>query len=467
MLPLLALSFCALFILWLFAMDRKLRPMTSGTLWIPLLWIMVIGSRPVSQWFSPAPTESSQSYIDGNPFDRNVFLFIIVAGVLVLIMRRINWGSIFASNRWVFLFFIYCGISIIWSDYPFVSFKRWTKDIGNIVMALIILTEADPVLALRSVLARFVYFAVPLSVVLIIFFPDIGTYTSKVNLWTTESAVCGVTTNKNVLGGIVFICGLFLIWDFIETRASGLKKARKAYYFGRTVLVSMAIWLIASAHSDTAIICLLLGTGILLFIWFSSRKRLAGRLGTYFLIGGIPILFLFGFNDVLKTFLGVAGRNMTLTGRTELWADLLKMPVNPLIGTGYDSFWLGDRMEHIWRIYSWHPIQAHNGFLETYLNIGLFGVCLLIFVIISAEKKLKKEILNGNSFGVFGFSYLVAALFYNMTEARLDGPELLWFILLMSAMSYRRRAKLAPVAALLAAERKRPSLTPRNLISRY
>ena len=154
----LALITCVVFVLWLLARDRKLRPMSSGALWLPLLWLVIIGTRPVSYWFGAGlRVETPDDYLDGSPFDRIVFLLLLAMGIVVLVRRGVDWRRIFLSNRWVFAFFLYCAVSIIWSDYPFVSFKRWIKDLGNVVMVLIILTEKDRVKATRAVLARFTY----------------------------------------------------------------------------------------------------------------------------------------------------------------------------------------------------------------------------------------------------------------------------------------------------------------------
>src|SRR5213592_48682 len=171
--PHLALWICVLFVLWLFVKDRKLRPMTSAGFWVPLLWVAIIGSRPVSFWLGGGVRiDTPDDYLDGSPLDRNVFLLLIVAGLVVLIRRRVDWGRIFASNRWLFAFFLYCCLTLIWSDYPFTSFKRWVKDFGNVVMVLVILTEAAPAQALNAVFARYTYFAVPLSVIFIKYFPE-------------------------------------------------------------------------------------------------------------------------------------------------------------------------------------------------------------------------------------------------------------------------------------------------------
>ena len=42
-----------------------------------------------------------------------------------------------------------------------------------------------------------------------------------------------------------------------------------------------------------------------------------------------------------------AGRDASFTGRTGIWETVLQEPINPLIGTGYSSFWLGERLDEI------------------------------------------------------------------------------------------------------------------------
>src|SRR2546428_3149771 len=42
------------------------------------------------------------------------------------------------------------------------------------------------------------------------------------------------------------------------------------------------------------------------------------------------------------------GRGPTLTGRTQIWHLVLSMTTNPLLGTGFESFWLGPRLQKIW-----------------------------------------------------------------------------------------------------------------------
>src|SRR5437773_1452295 len=99
----LALSICIIFTLWLFYRDRKLRPMTSGWLWITLIWIAIVGSRPVSLWFSAETLIATpEDLVDGSPLNRNIFIFLILAALVALWSRRTQLSRIFASNRWLF-----------------------------------------------------------------------------------------------------------------------------------------------------------------------------------------------------------------------------------------------------------------------------------------------------------------------------------------------------------------------------
>ena len=434
-----ALFVFALFIAWLFMRDRKLRPMSSTALWIPLLWIFITGSRPFSLWFgADMNIASPEDYIEGSPFDRYVFLFLIAAAFMVLLRRRVNPVRLTAGSLWLALFFIYCLISVAWSDYPFVSFKRWIKDVGNVAMILVVLTEADPLGAVRAVFARCTYLAVPLSVLFIKYYPDIGRY---YNRWTWEPSYCGVATEKNALGTIALVCGIFLVWDFVETRASGGLKGGKLDFAGRVVLVLMVAWLLMMSHSSTSTVCLLIGAGIVVAVRLRPFKRRLPRLGTYSLALCFFIFLLYISPDLLQMFTGAVGRNATFTGRTGIWADLLQEHTDPLVGTGYQSFWLGAGAERMWQKYYFHPNQAHNGYLETYLNEGLIGLGLLLAAIVSTGNRLKGEMMKDSGLAILCYSFFIVALISNMTEATFNRLGLIWIIFLLAAVTYPPRRK--------------------------
>jgi exopolysaccharide production protein ExoQ len=142
--PDLALWACIVAVAALLLADQRWRADVSGWLWLPLLWVLILGSRAVSLWFAPPDVFSTrgsyQAYVDGNPIDKFCYLAIIVAGLVALARRRIWKSDLLQASRWLLLYFAYFAVSVLWSDDPIVASKRWVKDFGNVVMVLIVLS---------------------------------------------------------------------------------------------------------------------------------------------------------------------------------------------------------------------------------------------------------------------------------------------------------------------------------------
>src|SRR4051794_28364945 len=166
-------------IIWLSTKDKQHRKsIGSAATWIPLVWLFVLGSRPLSAWpissslGISAPQLNAEGYLEGSPFDKLLFFGLIAAGLVVVAKRPYSWRAIIQNNRNLFIFIIYLGVSTLWSEFPFVAFKRWFKDLGNVVMVLVILSEENPLEALKTVLMRFAWMSIIYSVICIKYYPD-------------------------------------------------------------------------------------------------------------------------------------------------------------------------------------------------------------------------------------------------------------------------------------------------------
>ena len=81
----LAAALFAGFVVWLFIRDQKRSAAVSSAAWLPLIWVAIVGSRPLSLWFGGAlQMETPDDYLKGSPFDMAVFLSLIVGGLIVL-----------------------------------------------------------------------------------------------------------------------------------------------------------------------------------------------------------------------------------------------------------------------------------------------------------------------------------------------------------------------------------------------
>ena len=432
--PSLALLLSTVVTIYFFWMERYRVPRMSGALWIPLIWHFILATRAVSIWLNPADAAASpEAYLEGSPVDRAIFLALILAALAVLFGRSASLSRIVANNPWLVLFLVYCGISTFWSDYTFVAFKRWIKEIGNVAMVLVVMTEADPVEAVKALFRRVAYVAVPLSIVLIKYFGDLGRQFTH----SGEMMFVGATTHKNSLGILCAITIIVFAWHLLHERRPATRWERNDRRI-HILLVLMMTWLMYMADSATSVMCGIAGIAVVVGMELPVMQRNYRNIGVV-VVSLLVIGFLLEYSfDLWQVLLTSLGRDATLTGRTVLWEQVLAMGTSPFVGTGYDSFWLGKRVELFWDMYYWKPNQAHNGFLETYLNLGWIGVLLLSGIIVSAYRKIAARMVRTDHYQVLRMSLFVVALLSNLTEAYFKGLAEVWFVFLLIAIEYPR-----------------------------
>jgi len=115
------------------------------------------------------------------------------------------------------------------------------------------------------------------------------------------------------------------------------------------------------------------------------------------------------------------------------------MDTNPLLGTGYESFWLGPRLNLVAQKAGEMINEAHNGYLEVYLNLGGIGVLLLLVLLIAAYRNVcKRELASKGSVTSLTLGLWTVVLFYNLSEAAFK-HGLLWLALLLGAIALPER----------------------------
>src|SRR2546425_3989185 len=115
-----ATALFAIGILWLLALDRDPGSRTSSALWIPVVWLLIAGSRMVSQWLAATglanvggALESPEQYLDGSPLHRLILTGLVVLGLFVLLRRAPTLGALLRANGPILLFFSYGAASIL------------------------------------------------------------------------------------------------------------------------------------------------------------------------------------------------------------------------------------------------------------------------------------------------------------------------------------------------------------------
>jgi exopolysaccharide production protein ExoQ len=431
--PVVALWLTLGFVFFLFRREMREKTNVSSALWIPLIWLLITGSRTVSGWLNLSSRDIA-SPEDGSPLDAAVFFVLIVMGYSVLRKRGVSLATFARNNRWLMAFMLYCLLSVVWSDFPLIAFKRWIKILGHPIMVMIVLTDPDPVEAVKRLLKRLAYVLIPLSICFIKYFPEWG---RGYDSWTGLGYNSGVATNKNELGCLCLIFGIFFFWNTLQALKIENRRGRRKELILNIGFFALNWWTLSEASSATSLLTMLLG---ILVIWLVSLPIVDRRYVGWYIVGTVVFLGLlepiFGiYEHVVK---GV-GRNLTLTDRTDIWKAVLPLQDNPMFGMGFESFWLGKRLDVLWERFAFHPIQAHNGYIETYLNLGWIGIGLLVGQFIGTFQKIQRVLVKQFEFGRLRLGFLVAIIVYNYTEAAFATVSFVWTMFFLIAVDYPRK----------------------------
>jgi exopolysaccharide production protein ExoQ len=437
--PNLATIICSIGILGLFVLDRDRQARTSKALWIPVVWLAISGSRMVSQWLTATgltnPTvslDAAEKKLDGSPLDRFLLTMLVLMAVMVLVGRRKRVGALLRTNTAILLFLLYCGASTLWSDYTGVSFKRWINALGDLAMVLIVLTEQDRNAAVKRLLARVGFLLIPLSILVIKYFPVVGRGWSE---WGS-TVLAGVATSKNELGGICLLFGVGSVWRIVQGLRGSASRHSSRSLIAHGTLVAMALFLMLTANTMTALSCFLIATALIIATSVTTLRR-KSWLVHILVLGFVSMSCLALFFNAGAGLVETMGRDATLTGRTGIWKLVTGMTGNPMFGTGFESFWLGPRLKEIWSVYWWHPNEAHNGYIEVFLNLGWVGIALLGVVYVTSYRNTVRVLCRDPDTGTLRLAYFVVAVVYNFTESAVRIMHPVWILFLLVGIEVR------------------------------
>jgi exopolysaccharide production protein ExoQ len=446
----------------LFRLNRDESVKTSKALWLPALWLAIGASRMPTQWFQAflsgsaggPGVASADQLAEGSLVDRLFISFLVFLALGILVARLKPVNALITKNFPLILFFFYCAVSVIWSDYPLVAFKRWIKDLGDLSMVLIVLSDANPAAAIQRLFSRVGFVLVPASVLVIKYFPGIG---RGYHPWSWNVFYVGVAGGKNELGMLCLIFGVASVWRIVRIYRGDEGEHRFRRLLAHGVVFAMVCWLLSLANSATSLSCLMMASVLIIVTSFRALDRkpfLAHVLVASMLCVSFSALFLNLGSGLVETL----GRDSSLTGRTTVWKLVLGMAGNPIIGTGFESFWLGERLSRMWAIYWWHPNEAHDGYLEVYLTLGWIGVALLFVVLVTGYKNAITSYRHDLITGRFKLACLLMAVAYNFTESAIRVMNPMWFVFLFAVMN----ASESPVPESPPQHNNQPVALPRS-----
>jgi exopolysaccharide production protein ExoQ len=403
---------------------------TSWITIIPLLWLVLQNTKGVIFWKSDLdPSIVNQLQIEGSSFDRIILSFLLIVAFSVLYTRKDKLVPIFKNNFWLIGLLGYMLISICWTEFPFVAFKRWIRSFGTFVMIGLLVTERDPLQAGVKVLKQACYIILPVSLALVFLAPGIGTSFAPedgITYWT------GFATHKNILGQWATLGTLLFLWLLFDSTST--LKDRALHFF----MLAISWVLLIGSKSTNSLALTLEGMGIFaVFVLIKSAGRFGfitipfsvATLGSFILLAEQFLLR----KPIFSSMLNLAGKDSTLTGRTGLWEYALSIGAQKAwFGHGYATFWISKWGDRARSVLGWDMYSAHNGFLDVYLQLGIIGVGFLLFYVAFAVRGVASVYRHDFRYGMLWITFLIITLFSNWAESNFGSmAQEFWFLSLL------------------------------------
>jgi O-antigen ligase len=331
----------------------------------------------------------------------------VVAAVGLYPMRSVVRERIRASAP-LLVVLVLAVVSTLWSDDPPSTLRRAIELAGSGVLSLYCVLRVGTRAFLETLGVGIVMLSL-MSVAFVILLPEHGIVAGEYG----DDAWKGCFNHKNGLGQAM-ILGIITVGCAMKgTRGVGR-------WLHVAALVIFAVLLVNSRSGTSIAIGAALAIAAPIGLWIRrTRSRdLALALGLGMLLTVAGGLLSDSGRDAVFSALG---KDETLTGRTGLWRLTVDaIEERPVLGYGYKAFWLtdGGGGDQIRREETWEPTQAHNGFLEVALDIGILGLaCVGVFLVHGLVRATQYFWRGDDLWSAWPLLALCAFILTNLAEA--------------------------------------------------
>jgi O-antigen ligase len=262
---------------------------------------------------------------------------------------------------------------------------------------------------------------------------------SQGNLFDGER-IQGIMGNANLLAFTAVLGIMVFLVEYIVTHK------KRSLPLSSLILAVLLAALAKSAGMTLAIA--LIAFAALIAIFSEGRDRVTRHRIYGYGIWALVAVAVFGLIYRTELF-DLLGRSPDASGRFYIWGEVLNLIwEKPLEGWGWISYWVPgvEPFEGLIVINKVPMYQAHNAFLDIWLQLGIAGLVLLVWLMMQGFNRLWAVAVRHTNplylFPLFGFLVIAAQ---SLTESRLL-IEISWVLLvLLTTKSREPFAELEPL----------------------
>uniref|UniRef100_A0A7V2ZIL2 O-antigen ligase family protein n=1 Tax=Ignavibacterium album TaxID=591197 RepID=A0A7V2ZIL2_9BACT len=363
-----------------------------------------------------------------NPVNQVVYSLLFLSSLILLIVKKEVVFDFIRKEKFLTIFILYAVLSAIWADYPVISFRRSFQlfTIYQVVLTSLILIDFHKQLKQIKIIIT-LYTIV--SAVAIVVVPDA--------IDPAFGSPRGLTGQKNAFSQMFVL--IFLLYLILNQFS--MDNLNKLITLGGIIISAFFVLISLSTTGLMAVLYIIALMGIFKVDTIFKDLRIGRAFSLLLLTILISFALLFSLNsDFLEIVISqYFGKDLTFTGRTEKWEMMMyQISRHFWFGCGYDSFW--DVPGNLVAFYDIGN-TAHNGFIEIFNELGLFGFLMMISAFIAHFYRAVK------ANRIFNITALIAILLLNLTESALFRGRgalsfvLIWILLFNSLEYFRHKQK--------------------------
>lgn len=375
-----------------------------------------------------------------------VWTAIFTTAVLVMLIRSRPGKTIRLIPWYVYALYGALLLSSALSSYSLISLGAWAVSVVTASFSLWLAHDFDWRHILRvfanairfilgaSLLFEFVAAAIVRGPILPVFRnfngdvpPSRAFYWSQGNLFNGER-IQGIMGNANLLAYVAMV-GLILF--AVEFAIVATKRSISVWSM---IASGVCIALAKSAGIAFALTAVIVAAIVSIAVEGKDHFTRHRYYRVAWSVAGVVGFFVLSFRAEV---FAIVGKSPDMTGRTMIWRKVLALiPERPLQGFGWLSYWLPGIKPYEGLVVINHVpyYQAHNAYLDMWLQGGIFSLLALVALIVITFVKLwQLAVRHTSALYLWPILVFMGIIVQNLTESRML-LELGWVLLMLFAI---------------------------------
>lgn len=356
---------------------------------------------------------------------RNLYLltYLVVFCLLTIRWRKVIY--VLQRDRYIWVILALVILSFFWSEIPGRTLSRSFSFTGSTLLGVYFATRYTLKQQLQLLGWTF-GLVVGLSLVYALLLPKYGIMGG-----VHAGAWRGIYTHKNNFGKMMTLSSIV----FTLLLTSGQKQR---LWFSLGLGLSIMLLLLSTSKGALVNVVAMWLVIAVCRLFRLQYHLLVVSLGSIAIVSGaISLWFVENLESIV---VDVLGKDLTLTGRTDLWMTVLEMiRQRPWLGYGYQAFWngLNGPSAVVWRAEAWQVPDAHNGFLDLLLQLGIVGMAVFLIGYFAnlINSIIRLRSMSGAEF-VWPLPFLIFMILSNLPETSLmRANDIFWVLYVAIALS--------------------------------